>query len=90
MMSFTVWLNLDSVEDGRPEKELKLLVLDIDGIGNPSSGANAELMIRDVCHMVQRHDIAVLAGMRTKKLDRMMQYLPGYAVHNIKFSDEHE
>jgi len=39
--------------------------------------------------MVQRHDVAVLVETRTKKLDRMMQYLPGYAVHNINFSDVH-
>eukprot|EP00983_Pelagomonas_calceolata_P022089 693378-Pelagomonas_calceolata.AAC.1 len=40
--------------------------------------------------MVQRHDVAVLVETRTKKLDRMMHYLPGYAVHNIDFSGEHE
>eukprot|EP00983_Pelagomonas_calceolata_P016782 528622-Pelagomonas_calceolata.AAC.1 len=40
--------------------------------------------------MVQRHDVAVLVETRMKKLDRMMHYLPGYAVHNIKFSDVQE
>eukprot|EP00983_Pelagomonas_calceolata_P080851 1155324-Pelagomonas_calceolata.AAC.1 len=72
--------NIVALQDGRPEKELRLLVLNTDGIGKPSSDANAELKIRDVCHMVQRHDVAVLVETRTKKLDRMMHYLPSYAV----------
>ena len=69
---------------------MKLLVLNVDGIGNPSSDPNAELKIQGVTKMVLDHDIAVLVETRTKKVDRIVQCLPGYVVHQSFISDEHE
>ena len=64
--------------------------MNVDGLGDPSKDANTELKIRDVCGMVHNHDIVVLVETRTNKLDRMMPHLPGYALHNINITNEHE
>ena len=62
----------------------------MDGIGNPCKDANAEIKIRDVCGMVGGHDITVLVETRTNKLERILPFLPGYAVHIVKMADELE
>ena len=40
--------------------------------------------------MVGDHDIAILVETRTKKLERVMPFLPGFAVNVVNMADEHE
>ena len=40
--------------------------------------------------MIGIHDIVILVETRTKKLERVMPYLPGYAVHISNIADDHE
>ena len=60
------------------------------GIGGRSADANAELKITDVCSMIKLHDIAVLTETRTSDASRLLQHLPGFTVHNIKFNKGNE
>jgi len=40
--------------------------------------------------MIKEHDIAVLTETRTSDASRLLQYLPGFTVHNIDLAREHE
>jgi len=40
--------------------------------------------------MIQAHDIAVLTETRTINASRLLQFLPGFSVHNIEVAREHE
>ena len=58
------------------------------GIGGRSADANTELKITDVCSMVKLHDVTVLTVL--SDASRLLQHLPGFTVHNIKFNKGNE
>lgn len=64
-------------------------MLNVDGMGG-RSGPNAELKARDLCHIVEQHDIAVLVETRSNDASRLLQFLPGYSVHKTEVASEQE
>ena len=60
------------------------------GIGGRSASARADQKVKEVCNLMSDHDIVVLTETRTSDVSRLLQLLPGYAVHHIPLSRENE